>query len=146
MSPLPIFPEGGGTSVHRLHGGRKINSEEWISWNSYSSFMKWNTLAVRQIFGMTKKLIWAQLKNKICKQSFCVPAYLHWWSEMNIDETWSISMFDKQQDFCGTLLEVNKIRQSFYLGRQETLCRDGLKCQQKFALTCLQGAREIAPR
>ena len=43
------------------------------------------------------------------------------------------SMFDKQHDFNSTLLQVNKIRQSFYLGRQATLYRSGLKCQQKFA-------------
>ena len=34
------------------------------------------------------------------------------------------SLFDKQHDFNGTSLEVNKIRQSFYLGHHT---------QQKFA-------------
>ena len=42
------------------------------------------------------------------------------------------SLFDKQH---GTSLEVNKIRQRFYLGRH---------AQQKFALSCLQKAREIS--
>ena len=45
------------------------------------------------------------------------------------------SLFDKQHDFNGTSLEVNKIRQRFYLGRH---------AQQKFALSCLQKAREIS--
>ena len=51
------------------------------------------------------------------------------------------SLFDKQRDLNGTLLEVNKIQliiiiyqQSSHLGRHATLCRHGLKCQQKFAL------------
>ena len=42
-------------------------------------------------------------------------------------------LFDKRHDFNRTLLEVNKIQQSLYLGRHATLYRNGLKCQQKFA-------------
>ena len=45
------------------------------------------------------------------------------------------SLFDKQHDFNGTSLEVNKIRQSFYFG-----CH----AQQKFAHSCLQEAPEIS--
>ena len=44
-------------------------------------------------------------------------------------------LFDKQHDFNGTSSEVNKIQQSFYLGRH---------AQQKFALSCLQEAEEIS--
>ena len=51
------------------------------------------------------------------------------------------SLFDKQRDLNGTLLEVNNIQliitiyqQSSHLGGHATLCRDGLKCHQKFAL------------
>ena len=44
------------------------------------------------------------------------------------------SLFDKQHDFNGTEIEVNKIRQSFYLSRH---------AQLKFAYRCLQEAREI---
>ena len=39
----------------------------------------------------------------------------------------------KKSDFNDTLLEVNKMRQSSHLGRHATLCREGLKCQHKFA-------------
>ena len=45
------------------------------------------------------------------------------------------SLFDKHYNFNGTSLEVNKIRQSFYLGRH---------AQQKFAFSCLQEAREVS--
>ena len=41
------------------------------------------------------------------------------------------SRLDKQHEFNGTSLEVNKIRQSFYLGRH---------AQQKFAQSCLKEA------
>ena len=61
------------------------------------------------------------------------------------EETWPMfsgeevdftrSLFDKQHDINGTSLEVNKIRQSFYLGRH---------AQLKFALSCLQEALEIS--
>ena len=51
------------------------------------------------------------------------------------------SLFNKQRDLNGTLLEVIKIQliiiiyqQSSHLGCHATLCRNGLKCQQKFAL------------
>ena len=40
------------------------------------------------------------------------------------------SLFDKQHDFNGTLLDVNNIQQSFYLGCQAMLYRNRLKCQQ----------------
>ena len=40
------------------------------------------------------------------------------------------SLFDKQCDFNGTLLEVNNIQQSFYLGCQAMLYLNRLKCQQ----------------
>ena len=41
------------------------------------------------------------------------------------------SLFDKKHDFNGTLLEVNNIQESFYLGCQAiTLYRNRLKCQQ----------------
>ena len=40
------------------------------------------------------------------------------------------SLFDKQQDFNGTLLDVNNIEQSFYLGCQAMLYRNPLNCQQ----------------
>ena len=36
------------------------------------------------------------------------------------------SLFNKQRDFNGTLLEVNKMQQSSHLGRHATLFRDGL--------------------
>ena len=41
------------------------------------------------------------------------------------------SLLDKQHEFNVTSLEVNKIRQSFYLGRH---------AQQKFAQSCLKEA------
>ena len=44
------------------------------------------------------------------------------------------SLLAKQHKFNGTSLEVNNIRQSFYLGRH---------AQQKFVSSCLQEAREI---
>ena len=44
------------------------------------------------------------------------------------------SLLDKQHEFNGTSLEVNKIWQSFYLG-----CHT----QQKFAESCLPEAQEI---
>ena len=53
------------------------------------------------------------------------------------------SMFDKQFYFISTLLEVSKIQQSFYLYWHATLYWDGLKRQQKFALSSLQEAWEI---
>ena len=45
------------------------------------------------------------------------------------------SLLDKQHELNSTLLEVNKIRQSFYLGRH---------AQEKFAQSCLHEAREIS--
>ena len=50
------------------------------------------------------------------------------------------SLFDKQRDSNGTLLEVNKMHQSSRLGHHATLCRDGLKCQHTFAFSFLQEA------
>ena len=51
------------------------------------------------------------------------------------------SLFNKQRDLNGTLLEVIKIQliiiiyqQSSHLGCHAGLCRNGLKCQQRFAL------------
>ena len=43
------------------------------------------------------------------------------------------SLFNKQRDFNGTLLEVNKMQQSSHLGRHATPFRDGLNCQPKLA-------------
>ena len=41
------------------------------------------------------------------------------------------SLFDKQRDFNGTLLEVNNIQESFYLGCQAIMpYHNRLKCQQ----------------
>ena len=42
------------------------------------------------------------------------------------------SLFDKRHDFNGTLLEVNNIQESFYLGCQAIIMpyRNRLKCQQ----------------
>ena len=41
------------------------------------------------------------------------------------------SLFDKQRDFNGTLLEVNNIQESFYLGCQAIMpYLNRLKCQQ----------------
>ena len=39
----------------------------------------------------------------------------------------------KKSDFNDTLLEVNKMQQSSHLGCHAMLCREGLKCQHKFA-------------
>ena len=51
------------------------------------------------------------------------------------------SLFDKQCDLNGTILDVNKMQQSSPLGCHPMLCRDGLKCQPKFASkSCLQEA------
>ena len=51
------------------------------------------------------------------------------------------SLFDKQHDLNSTVLEANKIQliiiiyqQSSHLGCHATLCHNGLKCQQRFAL------------
>ena len=117
-------------------------------------------LPLNKFLELQKDLI-RLLKNTICKHLFCVP-HLHWCSGMNIGETWSSSLpstwskedhqyfwgkvdlarslFDKQHDLNGTLLEVNKIQfitiiyqQSSHLGCHTMLCRHGRKCQQKFA-------------
>ena len=83
-----------------------------------------------------KKTIWVIKEQKL--QTFVLrPMYLHvqqmitslqkevmspMFPGKEVDFT--KSLFDKQHDFNGTSLEVNKIRQSFYLGRHT---------QQKFA-------------
>ena len=72
-----------------------------------------------------KKNLFGILKNKICK--ICFASHVFARSEMNIGETssdFARSLLDKQHEFNGTSLEVNKIRHSFYLGRH---------AQQKFA-------------
>ena len=43
------------------------------------------------------------------------------------------NLLEKQHEFNATSLEVNKIQKSFYMG---------LHAQQKFALSCLQEARQ----
>ena len=49
----------------------------------------------------------------------------------------------KKSDFNDTLLKVNKMQQSSHLGRHARLCREGLKCQHKFAeKSSLQEARD----
>jgi len=50
------------------------------------------------------------------------------------EDDFARSLFDKQHEFNSTLLEVNKIWQSFYLSHH---------AQQKFAESCLPEAREI---
>ena len=83
--------------------------------------------------------------NKICKLSFCVPYMVfalmftklveHVIESLQKEETSlkcfpakdddvATTLFDKQHESNGTSLEVNKIGQSFYLGRH---------AQQKFA-------------
>ena len=118
--------------------------------------LKWITLVVKQISGITKKLIWVIKEQNMQTFILCpIFASIHvqkWTSvkhdlfrrlardrksDLDKEETdrqyfrakvdLAWSLFDKQLAFNGTLLEVNnKIQQSSNLGRHATLCRDGL--------------------
>ena len=107
-------------------------------------FKQWNTHLDKQTLGITKKLI-GLLKNKICKVCFASHVL---WTSVKLDlfrgclardqkspgrgndanasgkeVDFARSLLDKQHEFNGSSLEVNKIRQSFYFGRH---------AQQKF--------------
>ena len=121
---------------------------------------EWITLAVKQISGITKKLIWVikeqNMQTFILRPIFA-SIHVQKWTSVKHDlfhrlardrksprqrrnrslifSDLARSLFDKQLAFNGTLLKVNnKIQESSHLGRHATLCRDELpECQQKFA-------------
>ena len=88
-----------------------------LSWKMLS-FRILNTLVIQQTLGITKNLF-GLLKNKTCKNIlFCI-SYLHWCSEMNIGETWSILLPSTWLKVSSTKKKqiVNIVRARVYLAR-----------------------------
>ena len=113
-------------------------------------FKQWNTYLDKQTLGITKNLFGLLIKRTKSAKFVLHPMYLHVqkWTSVKLDLSHSSpaldqkspergnvanvlgkevdftrSLLDKQHEFNGISLEVNEIRQSFYLGRH---------AQQKF--------------
>ena len=78
--------------------------------------------------------MWSKVSSKEKKQIIDISGK-SWFGEKSVDKQW---------DFNGNLLEVNKIQPSFYLGHHAPLYHNWLKGKQKFPYSCFPDDWQIS--